>query len=98
MLNKNRILKNYKIATFCTILSSPVKHASLYNYKSKINSNNFTITPLIYRILFVAWERGSKKVWVWDEHEFGSCNLLYWEKKATNFKIYDNFYSNNCCG
>ncbi|XP_053966877.1 uncharacterized protein LOC128868612 isoform X1 [Anastrepha ludens] len=99
--DKRCVGDNFVLATFDlqAVMPSPRGNLSIFYYKSKINSYNFTICEV---------GNDSVECFFWHEgeghrgaNEIGSCILKYLEKKASeinNDNLEFTFYSDNCCG
>lgn len=94
--NKSLLLASFDLQS---VMPCPKGNLSIFYYKSKLNSYNFTICEI---------GRDAAECFFWHEgeghrgaNEIGSCILKYLEKTASsvdddNLEI--TFYSDNCCG
>lgn len=98
--DKLKVSKNYVVAVYDlqAVLSCPRGDVSVFYYKSKLNTFNFTITELTTKNTeCYVWHEGEGKRGV---EEIASCVLMFIEKTVQNTK--ENFdlvfYSDNCSG
>lgn len=94
--NKNHIVCCFDLQA---VMPSPIGNASLFYYKSKVNSYNFTITNIV---------TGETNCYFWHEgegnrgaNEIASCVFKYLQDLDSQFpneELEITFYSDNCCG
>ena len=98
--DKLKVSKNYVVAVYDlqAVLPCPRGDVSVFYYKSKLNTFNFTITELTTKNTeCYVWHEGEGKRGV---EEIASCVLMFIEKTVQNMpENFDLiFYSDNCSG
>ncbi|KAL1490215.1 hypothetical protein ABEB36_012945 [Hypothenemus hampei] len=100
-MDKEKIKENFIVACYDlqAVLPSPRGDTSIFYYKSKLNSFNFTICEM---------KSGKVECFFWHEahggrgaNEIGTCVLKYLQETAESVNTEELeviFYSDNCCG